>query len=179
MSVSGLTVKTRSVNARRFLIRLLTVACLVGVGFWMYHIGKEFEVIIDNGPVSAGDVRYEAMSYGTVHIDEDTKGFEMRSDEIANDRITKKMVGKKHKLSVKIINEDDDSVLKTVERDITIDFNPKAEMVSISAIIAEADNILIPNPLYYGEPAFVPDAAPAPAPEEKGAEDDILGGMGF
>jgi hypothetical protein len=121
------------------------------------------------------------MSYGTVHIDEDTKGFEMRADEIANDRFNKKMVGKNHKLTVKVINEDDDAVLKTVEREITIDFNPKAEMVSISAIIAEASDILVPNPLYSGEPAFVPvpDAAPAPAPEEKGAEDDILGGMGF
>ncbi|MDR1579809.1 MAG: hypothetical protein LBS35_05585, partial [Synergistaceae bacterium] len=58
-----------SVRARRLLIRLLTVACLVGAGFLMYHLGREFEVIIDNGPVSAGDVRYEAMPYGTVYID--------------------------------------------------------------------------------------------------------------
>jgi hypothetical protein len=164
MSVSG----SSSVTARRLLIRLLTVACLVGVGFAMYHLGKEFEVIIDNGPVSVGGARYEAMPYGTVYIDEDTKGFDMWT----GDRIIKKMVGKNHKLTVKILNEDDDSVLKTVERNITLDFNPKAEMVSVSAMIAEASGILAPNPL-YSEPVFVPDAAPAPSPEED-APDDIF-----
>ena len=167
MSVSG-----SSVRGRRLLIRLITVACLVGVGFLMYHLGKEFEVIIDNGPLSDGGVRYEAMPYGTVYIDEDTKGF----DIWANDRVIKKMVGKNHKLTVKILNEDDDSVLKTVEREITLDFNPKAEMVSVSAIIAEATGILTPNPL-YSEPVFVPDAGtPAPSAEE-GATDDIFSGM--
>jgi hypothetical protein len=137
----------------------------------MYHLGKEFEVIIDNGAVSAGGARYEAMPYGTVYIDEDTKGFDMWAD----DRIIKKMVGKNHKLTVKILNEDDDSILKTAERDITLDFNPKAEMVSVSAIIAGASGILTPNPL-YSEPVFVPDAAPAPSPEEE-TPDDIFSGM--
>ena len=167
MSVSAWSVKTR-----RLLIRLFTVACLVGVGFLMYHLGKEFEVIIDNGAVSAGGVRHEAMPYGTVYIDGDAKGFDMW----ANDRVIKKMVGKNHKLTVKILNEDDDSVIKTVEREITLDFNPKAEMVSVSAIIAEAGGILTPNPL-YSEPVFVPDAAPVPSPEEEGAPDDIFSGM--
>ena len=172
MSVSG-----SSVRARRLLIRLLTVACLVGVGFLMYRLGKEFEVIIDNGAVYAGGVRYEAMPYGTVYIDGDAKGFDMSAD----DRIIRKMVGKNHKLTVKILNEDDDSVLKTIEREITLDFNPKADMVSVSAIIAEAGGILTPNPLYSGEPVFVPDAAPAPSapPAGEGAEDDIFSGMDY
>ena len=166
MSVSG-----SSAKMRRFLIRLLAVACLVGVGFSMYHLGKEFEIIIDNGPVAGGSVRHKGMPYGTVYIDEDTKGFDMW----AGDRVIKKMVGKNHKLTVKVLNEDDDSVLKTVERDITLDFNPKADMVSVSAIIAGLDNILTPNPL-FSEPVFVPDAAPAASPEE-GEPDDIFSGI--
>jgi hypothetical protein len=85
------------------------------------------------------------------------------------------MVGKNHKLTVKALNEDDDSVIKTTERDITLDFNPRAEMVSVSAIMAESGNILTPNPL-YSEPVFVPEAAPAPS-EEDGAPDDVFGGM--
>jgi hypothetical protein len=169
-----MSASSSSVKARRLLIRLLTVACLVGVGFWMYHLGREFDVIIDNGPVSAGDVRHEAMPYGTVCIDEDTKGFDMWAD----DRVIKKMVGKNHKLTVKILNEDDDSVLKTIEREITIDFNTKAEMVSVAAIMAESGGILTPNPLYSGEPVFVPEAAPV-SPDEESAEDDILGGMDY
>ncbi|MDR3164236.1 MAG: hypothetical protein LBU13_01500 [Synergistaceae bacterium] len=165
MSVSG-----SSIKARRFLIRLLTVACLVGVGFLTYHLGKEFEVIIDNAPVSVSGVRYEAMPYGRIFIDGDTKGFDMW----AGDRVIKKMAGKNHKLTVKVLNEDD-SVLKTIEREITLDFNPKAEMLSVSAIIAESSGILTPNP-FYSEPVFVPDASPVPSPKED-APDDIFGGM--
>jgi hypothetical protein len=138
----------------------------------MYRLGKEFEVIIDNGSVSVGGVRYEAMPYGTVRIDEDTKDFDMWAD----DRVIRKMVGKNHRLTVIVLNEDDDSVLKTVERDITLDFNPRAEMVSVSAIIAELGGILTPNPLYSDVTVVVPDAAPDPSTEE-GAPDDIFSGM--
>jgi hypothetical protein len=99
----------------------------------------------------------------------------------ADDRVIKKMVGSKHSLTIKVINEDDDSVIRTEEREITLDFNPNAEMVSISAILGGAKNILTPNPLYSPEPVFVPDEKPAvpTTPEESIVPgDDVIGGAG-
>jgi hypothetical protein len=143
---------------------LLTVAALVAVGFLMHRIGKEFDVVIDNGTVSIDGANYEGMAYGTVLIDGDEK---RAFDMWAGDRVIKKMVGAAHKLTIKILNEDDDSVIKTVDRDIALNFNTGAEMVSVSAIIEGAGNILTPNPRYKPEPVFDPDD-PAAAPEIPG-----------
>jgi hypothetical protein len=157
------------VRTRRTVIRAIVVLFLVGVGFLMRKIGREFDVIIDNGTANIGGARYEAMEYGMVTIDGDAKkGFNMW----AKDRVIKKMVGTAHKLSVQVVNEDDDSVLKTVERQITLGFNQRALMVSIPAILENAPDILTPNPLYSPEPAIVPGGGPeAPdTPDTAGGE---------
>jgi hypothetical protein len=159
-----------AVKARRLAIRLLAIVTLAAAGFLAYHVGKEFDVIIDNGSVAIEGARYESMPYGTVYIDGDAKGFDLW----AGDRVIKKMAGKKHRLTIKVLKEEDDSVVKTVEREITLNFNPKAKMVSAPAIIAEAENILTPNPLYSAEPVFAPDPAPA---QKEGVPDDIFGGI--
>ena len=95
------------------------------------------------------------MDYGMVIIDGDVKkGFNM----LAKDRVIKKMIGANHRLSIQIMNEDDDSVVKTVEREIALGFNQRAMMVSIPAIIGDSPDILTPNPLYSPEPAIVHDS---------------------
>ena len=165
--------------ARRAVIRLAFLAALIALGFLMHKIGKEFDVIIDNGTVSIDGERHEGMAYGTVKKDGDEK---RKLDMCDEDQDIKKMVGLKHSLTIKVINEDDDSVIRTEERGITLDFNPNAEMVSVSAILGGAKNILTPNPLYSPEPVFVPEEKPAvpTTPEESivpGA--DVLGGSGF
>jgi hypothetical protein len=88
-----------------------------------------------------------------VTIDGDVKtGFNMW----AKDRVIKKMLGTNHRLFIQIMNEDDDSIERTVEREITLDFNARAMMISVSAIIGNSPNILTQNPLYSPEPIIVP-----------------------
>jgi hypothetical protein len=165
----------RTVGLRRAAVRLLVVAALVGIGFLMHRIGREFDVMIDNGAATIDGARYDGMEYGNVAID---AGKGSAFDIWAGDRVIKKMVGAKHKLTIKILNEDDDSVVKTVERDITIDFDTRAEMVSIGAIIAGARNILAKNPLYSPAPVFVPQESPTePATPEEGSLGEEMGGM--
>jgi hypothetical protein len=153
-------------GTRRAAMRAAAVLILVGIGFLMYKIGREFDVIIDNGAAEIGGRRYEAMEYGVVTIDgDDKKGFSMW----AKDRVIKKMIGSNHKLSIRIMNEDDDSVLKTVERGINLGFNQKAMMVSIPAIIGDSPDILTPNPLYHPEietETFPEGGTEAPEPDD-------------
>jgi hypothetical protein len=162
-----------SVRLRRAVIRFIAAAALVGLGFLMHRIGREFDVLIDNGTVVIDGEKIYGMEYGNVTVDSAARG---AFDMWAGDRAIKKMVGAKHKLTIKILNEDDDSVIKTVERDITLDFDTKAEMVSISAIIGGAEDILTPNPLYSPTPVFVPEEDPAetgtgaPGEDEAGME---------
>ncbi|MDR1650287.1 MAG: hypothetical protein LBR87_00705 [Synergistaceae bacterium] len=155
--------------ARRMVIRALSVLALAALAVLMYKIGREFDMIIDNGSVVIDGREYAAMDYGTVIIDNGRiKDFDMWAD----DRVIKKMVGAEHVLTVKVINEDDDSVIKTVERRITLDFNTRAEMISIPAITNEAENIRVPNPLYSPEPVAIPDDPPSSG----GTEDGLPGG---
>jgi hypothetical protein len=158
------------------MIRAIVVLLLAGVGFLMYKIGREFDVIIDNGTADIGGARYEAMEYGMVTIDGDEKkGFNMW----ARDRVIKKMAGINHRLSVKVMNEDDDSVMKIVERQVTLGFNQRAMMVSIPAILGNAPDILTPNPLYAPEPAINPAREPDASGTVGGdiPQDGIMGDM--
>jgi hypothetical protein len=164
--------ETERVGTRRMAIRAIAVLILVGVGFFMYKIGREFDVIIDNWDSSIDGAKYGAMGYGMVVIDGDEKkGFNMW----AKDRVIKKMIGTNHRLSVRVMNEADDSVTKIAEREITLGFNERTMMISIPAVIGDSPNILTPNPLYSPEPAI----APADAPETDGSsgEDFPIGEM--
>ncbi|MDR3281348.1 MAG: hypothetical protein LBT23_12665 [Synergistaceae bacterium] len=146
-----------AVSARRFVIRVLVVAALVALAVSMYKIGREFDVIMDNESVVIDGADYAAMDYGTIIIDGDERrAFDMWAD----DRVIKKMVGANHRMTINVINEDDDSLIRTIERNITIDFNTRAEMLSISAMTNEAENIRTPNPLYSPEPVIIPDDNP-------------------
>jgi hypothetical protein len=161
--MAGGRVKIRRLLARTFVIILLVITAVA-----MYKIGKEYDVILDNKTVTIGDDACDAVEYGTVTIDGDEQG---AFDIWAGDRVIKKMTGKNHSLTIKVLNEDDDSVTKTVNRDITLDFDTRANMLSIAAMINEAQSIIIPNPLYSPEPALIPDSPPSP---EEGAPEGAI-----
>ncbi|MDR1965382.1 MAG: hypothetical protein LBQ36_01615 [Synergistaceae bacterium] len=158
-------------GARRLAAQALVVLGLVALAFLMHAIGREFDVMIDNHAVDIGGSRHDAIAYGSVSIDGDAKGFDVWAD----DRVIKKMVGASHKLTIKILNEDDDSVIRTIERDIKIDFDTRAEMVSIAAIASGAPDILTPNPRYSPARPVFTDDNPEPAGSD-GLEGDGIPG---
>jgi hypothetical protein len=162
------------VKRRRMVIRVLAVLALAAVGLLMYKIGKEFDVVLDNGAVTIDGISYVAMDYGTVTIDKDEK---KAFDMWAGDRVIKKMIGARHSLTIKIINEDDDTVLRTVEREIDLSFDTRADMLSLAAITEGAVNIRTPNPRYSPEPVIIPEEKPAET--EIPAEEAIIPGEGF
>ncbi|GHV52620.1 hypothetical protein FACS1894216_09070 [Synergistales bacterium] len=133
----------RSFSARRMAAGAVLLACLVAVAFLMYGIGKEYEVLIDNKSVSVGGREYGAVPYCSLVIDHDErKAVDMRED----DRIIIKMTGKTHTFVVKVLNEDDDSVIKTIERRVELDGYSGALMLSIPAVSGESPEIFVPTP---------------------------------
>lgn len=150
-------------NKRRSVIRVLLLVLLVALGFTMYNIGKEYTIVVDNDAVTIDGREYSAIPYGALVIDGDEKkALEIWED----DRLLHKLTGANHKLVVKVLNEDDESVLSTVEHSIKLDFNTKRWMISLPAIVAGAENVLVENPVYTGEAELIPDDEP----EEEGAE---------
>ena len=149
---------------RRLAIRLALLLGMVALAFAMYHIGKEFNVLLDNETVTVDGTDYPMIDYAMLTIDgDDDKEIEIMAD----DRIIRKMVGKKHKLVLKIMAEDEETVVKTVERTITLNVDTKAWMVSLPAVANEAENIFVPNP------AYSEDDEPEAVPEEEAPADDM------
>jgi hypothetical protein len=118
---------------------------MIALGFLMYHIGKEYSVFLDNETVTINGGEYAAVGYGSLTIDGDEK---QSLDFWADDRVIRKVLGKTHKLSVKILDEDDDSVIRTIERTVSLSIDTRAFMISLAAIAGEAEDIFVPNPLY-------------------------------
>ena len=137
-----------NVSKRRWIIRLLLLAVLVGIAFLMYDIGKEYTVLIDNETVTIDGKEYPAVEYADLVVDgEENKAISFEMD----DRLIQKMVGNGHTLRVKILKDDQETVTGTVERHIKLNIDTKAWMISLPAIVGEAPNIFIPNPLYSEE----------------------------
>lgn len=130
-------------SKRRWAIRLLLVLALVGIAFLMYEIGKEYDVLIDNETVTIDGREYPAIEYASVVVDggEDKPlAFE------AEDRLIRKMAGRGHTLRVNILAGDGETVTRTIERQIKLNVDTKAWMISLPAVAAEAPGIFIRNP---------------------------------
>jgi hypothetical protein len=162
-----------NVMKRRVIARSALIICIVALGFLMYVIGHEFDVILDNGTVSIDGAEYAAVEYGTVVID----GDERRGTDVwADDRIIKKMIGVNHRLTIKVLDPDDDSVIKSVELPLKLDFNTREMMISLAAVASESSNVLTPNPNYSAAVA-VPSAPDTPQPSAPGEPGDAGGDM--
>lgn len=156
-----------NLSKRRWAIRLLLIAALIGVAFWMYEIGKEHSVLIDNETVTIGGKEYQAIDRADVILDgnEDKKlSFE------ADDRLIQKMVGRSHTLRVKILGDDEETVIGTVERHIKININTQALMLSLPAIVEEAPEIFIPNPLFSPQEEEKPESSSTEGAGENATE---------
>ena len=153
----------KPLNKRRFTIRVVLVLLLIGLGFAMYGIGREYTFLLDNGTVEIEGRRYETIAYGSLTVDGDEK----KALEIwEGDRLIHKITGASHTFTVVSRNEDDESVIASADRTITLDFNTRQLMISLPAILGGAENFLIENPLYTGEPEPPADDEGEPETEQ-------------
>ncbi|MCE5201077.1 MAG: hypothetical protein LLF78_00990 [Synergistaceae bacterium] len=151
----------KNVNRKRLVIRLILIILLVVLGFGLYYIGKEHEVLLDNKTVDIGGKSYEAAKFMVVTVD----GKEDKSIELyADDRDVVKVSGPSHKIKVDIVNEDTEQVIKSVERSFNFGTDPKV-MISLPALAEDAPDVYLPLPAAY-DPDAVSEVAPSPPAEE-------------
>lgn len=129
-------------NKKRLIIRIVLLAALILLCFGLYYIGKEHEVLLDNKTVTIAGKEYAAIPYMTLVVD----GNEEKEMEFyADDRDVVKLQGPSHKLLIKVIDEQSEKVLKTVEKDINLG-TVSTVMLSLPAIVDGAENPEIPIP---------------------------------
>lgn len=142
------------IHKRRLAIRLTLTAALIALGILMYNIGKEYSVLLDNGAVTIDGKKYAPVAYGALVVDGDEKN---PADIWEDDRMLHKFTGVAHTFTLKVLDEDDDSVVETIERAVRLDFDTRQYMISLAAIAGKAENVLAGNPMYSAEAESLPD----------------------
>ena len=125
----------------RLVQRLIVLAALIALGIWLFYIGREHQVFLDNKTL--GD--YKALEQVNVSLN----GGEI-SELMSRERDVKKVVGPKFEIKAEIFN-DDGEIFKTITKEIKIDelcnfkFS-KDIMINLPALAAEAENFIVPAP---------------------------------
>lgn len=138
-----------NLNKKRLVIRIILLALLVGLCFALFYIGKVHEVLMDNKTVSIDGKEYQAIPYMNVIVD----GDEEKSLEFyADDRDAVKLQGPSHTLTIKVIDEQSEKVLKTVEYKLPLG-TKSSVMVSLPAIVDGATSVELPLPTLESQEA--------------------------
>ena len=147
------------INKKRLIIRVALIALLVLLCFFLYYIGKEHNVYLDNKTVTIDGREYEEIEYLSIVIDGNEKG---SVEYFAGDRDMVKLRGPSHTIKIVVMDEDTEEVIKTVERKLSLGTVP-AMMLSIPAMAEEAANVELPLPRLQPAPPAPRDEEPAGA----------------
>ncbi|GAH74783.1 unnamed protein product [marine sediment metagenome] len=117
---------------KRIIIRITLITLLVLIGIFLYTIGKEHKVIIDNRDISVGDITYSLGTTYMVRVDNQEIGlFEKGERKVA------RVSGVSHKI---VVEEIKDNVLtgEKYEKKFKLKISESAT-VNIPAMINNAN----------------------------------------
>ena len=119
----------------RWLQRIIVLAGLCALGFWMFYIGREHQIFLDNKTLG----EYKALEQVNVSIN-GGKPVELMSRE----RDMKKAVGSKFELKAEIFDEDGNivnTITKTIEPKCSRDI-----MINLPALAGGSEEFIVPAP---------------------------------
>ncbi len=119
----------------RWFQRLILIAGLIILGIWLFFIGREHNIYLDNK--SFGE--YKAFEQVNVKINDGEE-----AELLPRDRDVRKAVGTKFKIYAEVFDEDG-KIINTVEREIF----PKCSkdiMINLPAFVGGSEKFLMPAP---------------------------------
>ena len=119
----------------RWLQRIILLAALCGLGVWLFYIGREHQIFLDNKTL--GD--YKAFEQVNVSIN----GGEA-AELMERERDVRKAVGPKFELKAEIFDENGE-IVNTITRTITLTFS-KDIMINLPALAGGAEAFIVPAP---------------------------------
>ena len=120
----------------RWTQRLILLAALIALGIWLFIIGREHQIFLDNKTLN----NHKAFEQVNISIN-DSEPVELMERE----RGMKKTVGPEFKIKAEIFNEDGE-ILRTVDGVIRICLS-KDIMINLPAFAASDDeNFILPAP---------------------------------
>jgi len=119
----------------RWAQRLIVLAALIALGIWLFYIGREHQIFLDNKTLG----EFKALEQVNVSIN----GGEI-SELMTRERDVKKVVGPKFEIKAEVFDEDGE-IVKTITKEIKICFS-KDIMINLPALAADGENFIVPAP---------------------------------
>ena len=119
----------------RWMQRIIVIAALCGLGVWMFYIGREHQIFLDNK--TFGD--YKALEQVNVSVN----GGDV-AELMARERDVRKAVGPKFELKAEIFDEDG-SITNTITKTIAVDFS-RDIMINLPALVGGSEEYIVPAP---------------------------------
>lgn len=119
----------------RWFQRLVLVAALIALGVWLFYIGREHQIFLDNK--TFGD--FKALEQVNVSIN-NGKTVELMPRE----RDVKKVVGPKFEIKAEVF-DDKGEISNTITKTINLCFS-KDIMINLPAFAGGAENFIVPSP---------------------------------
>ena len=138
----------------RHLLRLLLFAVVVVVGTWLFYIGREHQVFLDNKTVEVGGQSFRALKLVKVSVNGGDP-----IEFMPRDRDMVKVVGPAFHIKVEVMDQFGENLEKTIEKDLTPGFE-KDMMLSLPMLAADRADYILPPPTV--QQAAEPESAPEP-----------------
>lgn len=119
----------------RWFQRLVVLAALVLLGIWLFYIGREHQIFLDNKTL--GD--FKALEQVNVSIN----GGEF-VELMTRERDIKKVVGPKFDIKAEVFDENGELTM-TVSKTVRLCFS-KDIMINLPAFVAESENFIVDAP---------------------------------
>ena len=119
----------------RWYQRLIVIAGLVALGFWLFYIGREHRIFLDNKTVND----YKALEQVNVSIN----GGEI-AELMPRDRDVRKVVGPEFELKAEIF-DDKGGIVNTITRKVIVGCS-KDIMISLPVLAGGAEDFVMPLP---------------------------------
>ncbi len=119
----------------RWFQRLIVLAALIALGVWLFYIGREHQIFLDNK--TSGN--FKALEQINVSVN----GGEI-SELMQRERDVKKVVGPKFEIRAEIFDEDGE-IVSTISKEIKICFS-KDIMINLPTLAAGEENFIVPAP---------------------------------
>ena len=119
----------------RWTQRLILLAALIALGGWLFYIGREHQIFLDNKTLND----YSALEQVNVSLN----GGEV-VELMKRDRDMKKVVGPKFELKAEVFDENGEiinTITKTIEPKCSKDI-----MISLPALAGGAESFILPSP---------------------------------
>lgn len=141
----------------RHVFRLMILAFFVALGTWLFYIGREHQVFLDNKSIEIEGRNFKALKLVKVSVN----GGDF-IEFMPRDRDLVKVVGPVFGIKVEVMDEFGESLEKTIEKELKPGFS-KDMMLSLPLLAAEREDYILPPPTV--QQAAEPEEAPAPTEE--------------